>query len=239
MLLDDTLAGNFGVWRVRRLHDCGVPGAPEWPLNMQLSARVIEPTFVTARVSHIRIAPSRPPVAKTAASVLRKAAVFTERVCPLNMREFSKLPSRTSHRRAVWSPDAEMNFMWPGIHSRSKTALWWHCWPARRRSLSGVVLGRFVSCSAICATQNKISHNKLSCFCASQTFPSSLAMAKICSLCDDFANLAVNMGGSGLKSAPSVDGAIPIQLSRSWTHSRPNAVSYVRPLSARGDGNKK
>lgn len=149
MLLDDTFAGSFGVCRVFFLHDCGVPGVPEWPLYMQLSARVIAPTLSEARVSHISMAPSLPPVAKTAESFFLNAAVFTDRVCPLKVRVLSNFASRTSHSLAVWSPDAEINFIWPGIHSRSNTALRWHCWPRSARSLSGTVFLKFVFCKAI------------------------------------------------------------------------------------------
>lgn len=55
------------------------------------------------------IAPSRPPVAKTAGSVLRNAAVLTERLCPLKTRDSTKFESRTSHNLAVWSPAVERN----------------------------------------------------------------------------------------------------------------------------------
>lgn len=50
-------------------------------------------------------------------------------------------------------------------------------------------------------------------------------MANMCSWYWHLANLAVNIGGSGLKSTPSVDGAMPFQLSDSCTTRRPSGVS--------------
>lgn len=102
MLFVDMFGGSFGVSLVvgRLRWDCGVPGPPACPLKIQLSARDIEPTCELVRVSHMYIAPSLPPVAKTAESVLRNAAVLTERLCPLKTRDSTKFESRTSHSLA-------------------------------------------------------------------------------------------------------------------------------------------
>ncbi len=99
MLFVVLFACSFGVCLVACRLRCGVPGPPACPLKMQLSAR--EPTCETVRVSQMYIAPSRPPVANTAESVLRNAAVFTERLCPLKTRDSTICESRTSHSLAV------------------------------------------------------------------------------------------------------------------------------------------
>lgn len=98
MLLDDVFGGSFGVCRVDFRYACGVPGPFAWPPVMRLSAL---PKFGLARVSQIKIALSRPPVAKHVGSVRRNATVFTERVWPSNVRICSKLLSRNCHRLVV------------------------------------------------------------------------------------------------------------------------------------------